>query len=103
MDKTIFGKPNLAFCFGSEAKIVPTSLDHLEAADVSLQVNDHAWHKGPEKYELEFKVPEINDDLYKLFGLCKKRRFSRKMKKAIKKIISKIYGIRMKKIIFSYK
>ena len=103
MDKTIFGKPNLAFCFCSEAKIVPLSVDHLESADVSLQENGHAWHKDPEKYELEFEVPEINKDLYKLFGLVKKKRFPRKMKKSIKKIISKVYGIRVKKIIFSNK
>ena len=105
-EKIYWGKPSLSI--GAVGlPIGQISLDPIEVNRV-----DHLEPMGryiddgvvfPKTHSISFDVP-ATPNLLKLFGvLTKKRRFPRKLKKAVKTILSKRYGIRVKKIKFSMK
>ena len=76
----------------------PIEISHI---DTGRYIDDGVVF--PKTHSISFDVP-VTPELNKLFGeLTKKRRFPRKIKKAIKALIAKRYGIRVKKIKFSTK
>lgn len=105
-EKLYWGKPSLSVgSVGLPIGQIPLDpievihVDRLESMD--RYIDDSVVF--PEVYSISFDVPVI-PELNKLFGeLTKKRRFPRKIKKAIKVIIAKRYGIRVKEIKFSTK
>ena len=105
-EKLCWGKPSL-FVGAVGLPIGQISLDPIEVNHVDhLESMDRYIDDGvvfPKVHSISFDVPATTE-LNKLFGeLTKKRRFPRKIKKAIKALIAKRYGIRMKKIKFSMK
>lgn len=105
-EKLCWGKPSL-FVGVVGLPIGQISLDPIEINHVDhLESMDRYIDDGvvfPKTHSISFDVP-VTPELNKLFGeLTKKRRFPRKIKKAIKALIAKRYGIRVKKIKFSTK
>ena len=88
-EKLYWGKPSASF-----AEVgLPSGKISLEAT------NDDVLPKEP--YGISYDIPD-GPDVRKLFGeLTKKRRFSRKFKKTVKKIAAKRFGLSAKRIKFS--
>lgn len=101
-EKLCWGKPSL-FVGAVGLPIGQISLDSIEVNHVDRLESIDNSVVFPKEHSISFDVP-ATPELNKLFGeLTKKRRFPRKIKKAIKALIAKRYGIRMKKIKFSMK
>lgn len=90
-EKLCWGKPSISF-----AEV------GLLSGEISLEAtNDDVLPQEP--YDISFDIPATSD-VRKLFvDLTKKRRFSRKFKKTVKKIAAKRFGLSAKRIKFSWK